>query len=63
MEFNRSVTWGTFVAVIALATIAMVAFVPMTTSTIFMMVLPSMVVFGLLMMWLGMQHGEFRARP
>lgn len=61
MDFDRSTTWLIFVAILAVATIAM-TLTPMTTDTIFMMVVPSMVVFGLLIMWLGMQHGEWRAR-
>ena len=60
MEFNRATTWGIFVAIIAVGTIGMTV-TPMTTSTVVMMVVPSMVVFGLVMLWLGMQHGEWRA--
>jgi hypothetical protein len=60
MEFNRAVTWGIFVGVIVVGAIGM-TFTPMTTSTVFMMVVPSMVAFGLVMLWIGMQHGEWRA--
>lgn len=34
---------------------------PMGTDTILMMVAPSMIVFGLLMLVLGVKHGEYRA--
>lgn len=62
MEFNRAVTWGIFVGLVALGTIGLLAMGVMQTSTVFMMVLPSMAVFGLVMLWVGMQHGEWRAR-
>lgn len=60
MEFDRVTTAVIFVAIVALATGAMVA-TPMQTSTVLMMVLPSMVVFGLVMVALGVKHGEHRA--
>lgn len=60
MEFDGTTTALWFVAIIVLATIG-VSFTPMTQSTLYMMVLPSMVVYGLLMLWLGVQHGEHRA--
>lgn len=60
MEFDRLTTGIAFVIVIALATGVTVA-TPMETGTVLMMVLPSAVVFGLLMVALGVKHGEYRA--
>lgn len=60
MEFDTATTVGVFVAVVALAAVGM-TFTPMATSTVFMMVVPSVVVFGALMIALGVKHGEYRA--
>lgn len=64
VEFNLPVTVGAFVLVIALATASML-FTPMgdnmQTGTIFMMVVPSAVVFGLITFAIGMKFGEHRA--
>lgn len=61
MEFDRPTTIGLFVAVIAFGTAALVAAPMMTTSTVLMMVLPSMVVFGLIMFAIGLKHGSYQA--
>jgi ribulose 1,5-bisphosphate synthetase/thiazole synthase len=61
MEFDRTTTAGVFVAVVALGTAALVAAPMMRTRTVLMMVLPSMLVFGGAMLWLGVKHGEHRA--
>lgn len=63
MEFDLLTTGAAFVAVIAIG-VAGLAFSPtgMTTSTILTMVLPSMVVFGLICLALGVKFGEHRAR-
>ncbi len=58
-DFTRSV--APLVAIVAVATVALTAV--MTPSTVFMMVLPSMIVFSVVAFFLGMKHGEFRARP
>lgn len=60
MEFDTKTTGLIFVAVVVLATVGM-TFTPMTASTVYMMVVPSMVVYGLLMLWLGVEHGRYRA--
>lgn len=60
MEFDRLTTAVAFVIVIAVAVGVTVA-TPMDTGTVLMMVLPSAVVFGLLMLALGVKHGEYRA--
>ena len=68
MEFDLPKTIGSFVVVIALGTIAMFALpevtpmAPMTTSTILMMVVPSMALYGLVVLAIGVKHGEYRAR-
>jgi len=60
MEFDRTTTIGLFVAIIALGAIALTA-TPMQTSTVLMMVLPSMVVFGLITFGIGLKHGQYQA--
>lgn len=60
MEFDRLTTAIAFLVIIALGTGATVA-TPMDTSTVLMMVLPAMAVFGLVMLALGVKHGEYRA--
>lgn len=60
MEFDAKTTGLLFVAVVVLATVAMTV-TPMSSRTIYMMVVPSMVVYGLLMLWLGMRFGQHRA--
>jgi ABC-type proline/glycine betaine transport system permease subunit len=59
MEFDLAKTAAMFVAVVAIAVAVSLA-MPMTTSTVFMMVLPSVAVFGLLMLAIGVKHGEYR---
>ncbi|MFW6320486.1 MAG: DUF7333 family protein [Halohasta sp.] len=61
MEFTRTTTIGLFVGIIALGTASLIAAPMMTTSTVLMMVLPSMVVFGLVMFAIGLKHGEYQA--
>jgi hypothetical protein len=63
MEFDLSVTAGTFVALVAIGIGGLVAApIPMDTSTILMMVLPSTVAFGLICLAIGVKHGEYRSR-
>jgi len=59
MEFDRKTTIGLFVAIIAVGTLAVMPM--MTTSTVLMMVLPSMAVFGLITLLLGVKHGQYQA--
>ena len=59
MEFTRPVTIGLFVAIIAVGTLGVMPM--MTTSTVLMMVLPSMAVFGLITLLLGVKHGQYQA--
>ncbi|GAA0727648.1 MULTISPECIES: DUF7333 family protein [Haloferacaceae] len=58
-DFTRSVI--PLAVIVAVATVALT--VMMTPSTVFMMVLPSMIVFSVIAFFFGMKHGEFRASP
>ncbi len=62
MEFNTTTTVGVFVLVIALGIGALIgAPIPMAVETTLMMVLPSMAIFGAIMLAIGVKHGEYRA--
>lgn len=62
MEFDAIKTTLAFLVVIAAGTGGLLfAPIGMTTGTIVMMVLPSMIVFGLIVLALGVKHGEYRA--
>ena len=63
MEFDLTRTAVLFVLLIAAGAGALiVAPIPMGTVTILMMVVPSMLAFGLLCLGLGVKHGEHRGR-
>lgn len=61
MEFDEKITAAVFVVVIAVGVGALVGAPMMSTRTVLMMVAPSMVVFGAIMLALGVKHGEYRA--
>ncbi|NHN57968.1 MULTISPECIES: hypothetical protein [Halorussus] len=61
MEFNAPVTGAVLLAIVALGTVGLIAMDFMATSTVLMMVAPSMLVFGLIALLLGVKHGEYRA--
>ncbi|MFB6206261.1 MAG: hypothetical protein ABEJ05_07035 [Haloglomus sp.] len=62
MEFDLTATAAIFVAIVVVGIGGLVAApIPMATSTILMMVLPSTVVFGLVCLALGVKHGEHRS--
>lgn len=61
MEFDFLKTAVIFALVIAIGVGGMLGSGVMATQTVLMMVLPSTVVFGLLMVVLGVKHGEYRA--
>jgi hypothetical protein len=61
MEFDFARSVVPLVVIVAVATVALTSF--MAPSTVFMMVLPSMIVFSVIAFFLGMKHGEFRASP
>jgi len=59
MEFDRKTTFGLFGVLIAVGTLSVMPM--MTTSTVLMMVLPSMAIFGLIVLFLGIKHGQHQA--
>ena len=61
MEFDLPTTAAAFVAVIAIGVGGLIAAPMMTTDTVLMMVAPSMIAFGLIMLALGVKYGEHRA--
>jgi hypothetical protein len=66
MDFDLPRTAAAFVALIVVGAGALIAtpqeMIPMANSTILMMVAPSMAVFGLICVAIGVKHGEFRAQ-
>ncbi|QLH79761.1 hypothetical protein HZS55_21775 [Halosimplex rubrum] len=62
MELDLPKTAVAFVALIAVGVGGLVgAPIPMGTDTILMMVAPSMIVFGLICLAIGVAHGQYRA--
>ena len=62
MEFDLPKTAGLFVLLVAVGIGGLIGSpVPMGTDTILMMVLPSMAIFGLICLVIGVKHGEYRA--
>lgn len=61
MEFDLPTTAAAFIAVIAIGVGGLIAAPMMTTNTVLMMVAPSMIVFGLIMLAIGVAHGQYRA--
>jgi hypothetical protein len=61
MQFDFARAVGLLVAIVAIGTIGLATADVMQTSTVFMMVLPSMVVFAAVSFLLGMKHGEYRS--
>ncbi|MGB9933209.1 DUF7333 family protein [Haloarcula amylolytica] len=61
MDFDFVTAVAPLVAIVAVATVALTSM--MGRSTVFMMVLPSMIVFSVIAFFFGMKHGEFRASP
>lgn len=61
MALDLTKTAAAFVMLIALGVGGLLAAPFMAASTVLMMVLPAMVVFGLLCLALGVQYGEHRA--
>ena len=58
-DFTRSVV--PLVVIVAVASVGLTSV--MQRSTVFMMVLPSMVVFSIIAFFFGMKHGEYNASP
>ncbi|WP_435335238.1 DUF7333 family protein [Haloarchaeobius sp. TZWWS8] len=62
MEFDLPKTVAALVGLVVLGVAGLIASpVPMETSTILMMVAPSMLVYGLVCLAIGVKHGEWRA--
>lgn len=62
MEFDLPKAGGLLVAIVVLSIAGLAASGMMMLQTVLMMVLPSMAVFAAVAFWLGMKHGEYRAR-
>ena len=62
MDFDLTRTAVIFVALIAVGVGGLAASDVMGTDTVLTMVAPSMVVFGLVCLGIGVKHGEYRAR-
>ena len=61
LELDTIKTAVAFVVVIAIGTAALFPMPGMTTETILMIVVPSMVIFGLITLAIGVAHGQYRA--
>lgn len=62
MEFTQGTTIGIFLLVVVVGVGGLLAADVMQASTVLMMVAPSVLVFGGLCLFLGVKHGEYRAR-
>jgi len=60
MEFDALKTAAIFAAIVAAGTGALIAAPMMLTETVLTMVLPSMVIYGAIMLGLGIKHGQYR---
>lgn len=60
MKLDTVKAAAAFVVVVALATAGMIAAPMMETDTVLTMVLPSMVVYGAVMFFVGVLHGQYR---
>ena len=62
MKFTQTTTVGIFLAIVLASVGGLVAAQVMQTTTVLMMVAPSVLVFGGICLFLGVKHGEYRAR-
>lgn len=60
MDFDQTTTAAAFLAIIVIGVGGLVAAPMMATETVLMMVAPSMIAFGLIMLAIGVKHGEYR---
>ncbi|PSP43772.1 hypothetical protein BRC68_05495 [Halobacteriales archaeon QH_6_64_20] len=60
MEFDRTTTLGIFAVLIVIGAGGLLVSGVMATSTVLMMVLPAMIVFGLVCLAIGVRYGEHR---
>jgi len=61
MEFDRNTTLAVFLALVVVGVGGLAGAGVMATGTVLMMVLPSVLVFGGICLFLGMRYGEYRA--
>lgn len=61
MELDSMKTALAFVVLIVIAIGGLLGSGVMAIGTVLMMVLPAMVIFGLICIWIGIQYGEYRA--
>ena len=61
MEFDRVTTAVVFLALVAVG-VGGASMSPMGLTTTLMMVLPSALIFGAIVLFLGVKHGEYRTR-
>jgi hypothetical protein len=62
MDLDLPKTAALFVLIVAIGIGGLIGSpVPMGTNTILMMVMPSMAIFGLICLVIGVKHGEYRA--
>lgn len=61
MEFTTRTTAVAFFVLILLG-LGITLATPMSQRTVFMMVLPALIIYGLVAIALGVKHGEYRAR-
>jgi hypothetical protein len=61
MEFDRNTTLAIFLALVAVGVGGLAGSGVMATGTVLMMVLPSVLVFGAVCLFLGVRWGEYRA--
>lgn len=60
MEFDKTTTVASFLVLLGVIVLA-TSYSPMATSTVIMVVV-GLAVFGALSLYLGVKHGEYRAR-
>lgn len=60
MEFDKTTTVASFLVLLGVVVLG-TSMSPMTTSTVIMVVV-GLAVFGALSLYLGVKHGEYRAR-
>jgi hypothetical protein len=60
MEMNLPVSAGIVLAIVAVGTAGLIGSGVMTTSTVLMMVTPSMVAFAAVVFAIGTKYGEYR---
>jgi len=63
MEFDRNTTLAVFLALVVVGMGGLYASAVMPPRILLMMVLPSVLVFGGVCLFLGMRYGEYRATP